>query len=557
MGSRSNHSFLSRLLRRPGFLGTTLFIATMGLAVALAYQAVGAATQQREAAEATLAHHATIAAWRFAREGRSWVGWGMGEAGNKLQHATMGSTLPGPDLLSRVLAEKDCDCMTAGFATTVFRVLPTSKPVFSAVGEPLSERAQDALVAIGREMAGDTAPRVGPRQWRILRPGRPSLNRMTDVAMLWKVGDKARGVRAVYGMIVDSAQISRPLRGAALEARFFPPAFVKSGGADSLVHLVVAGPNGGAPLFTFGPEPGTYVGTDTLGLHFGDMVVTASITPKASPVLLAGGLPPSRYGTILALVALAIGLGVAALLLMRREQRLVKLREDFVSGVSHELRTPLTQIRMLSELLQTDGFKTDSERSRATDVINREAMRLTNLVDNILDFTRLRRSAGGDGHAPVSLADVAREVGDAFAPLLDAHGNRLEIAVGQDARLACERDAVNRVIRNLVENAIKYGPKGQTIRVCIARGEKDTALITVDDEGPGIPRDEWTRIWQPYYRLDRDRNASMGGSGLGLAVVADLTRVLGGRAWVGDAPNKGARFTIELPATADPSLRSG
>jgi two-component system OmpR family sensor kinase len=74
-----------------------------------------------------------------------------------------------------------------------------------------------------------------------------------------------------------------------------------------------------------------------------------------------------------------------------------------------------------------------------------------------------------------------------------------------------------------------------------------TARVTVDDQGPGIPRDERARIWQPYYRLDRDRNAPAGGSGLGLSVVADLMRLLGGRAWVENAPGGGARFTAEFP----------
>lgn len=523
----------------------------MGVAVALAYQAVGAASQHRQAAVETLQHHAVIAAWRFAREGRSWVGWGMNEAAPKIQQAASGTRLPGPELLNRLLAEKECDCMTAGFARTVFRVTPNLRPQFEAIGEPLSERSKSSLVEIAASMALDTSRSGdGMGQWRILPPGRPFLTRGTDVTLLWKVTEGGRGnraVRAFYGMVVEKAQIERPLLGALGEARFFPPSLVPASAADSLVHIEVAGPNGGEPLFVYGPESHSYVGTDTLGAAYGDMVVTASIATTAAPMLLSGGLPASRAPMILALVALAIGLGVAALMLLRREQRLVRLREDFVSGVSHELRTPLTQIRMLSELLQSGGFRTDSERSHATGVIHREAMRLTNLVDNILDFTRLRRSVTATQLAPVSVAEVAREVADSFAPLLDAQSNRLELNVVADARVAGDRDAVNRVIRNLVENAIKYGPKGQTIRLGISHGEKGAALLTVDDEGPGIPRDEWSRIWQPYYRLDRDRNVAMGGSGLGLAVVADLTRVLGGRAWVGDAPGKGARFTVEIP----------
>jgi signal transduction histidine kinase len=108
------------------------------------------------------------------------------------------------------------------------------------------------------------------------------------------------------------------------------------------------------------------------------------------------------------------------------------------------------------------------------------------------------------------------------------------------------------VVRNLIENAVKYGPPGQTIRVTVTPPNGAAGVrVTIDDEGPGIPEAERQRIWQPYYRLDRDRNAAAGGSGIGLAVVADLMRQLGGTAWVGDAPTKGARFTLEFPAKAN------
>jgi signal transduction histidine kinase len=191
-------------------------------------------------------------------------------------------------------------------------------------------------------------------------------------------------------MVVEPEQIARPLRGALGDAQFFPPSLVPENASDSLVRIEVAGPNG-RPLFRAGPVSGAFLGTDTLGRRFGDLTVTAVIAPAAVPMLLVGGLPASRGPTIAALLVLTLGLGGAALLLLRRENRLARLREDFVSSVSHELRTPLTQIRLLSELLESDGFRSDAEKSRATGIIHREALRLTNLVDNVLDFARLRR----------------------------------------------------------------------------------------------------------------------------------------------------------------------
>lgn len=553
---------LVRLLQRPGLLGALLFVATMGLAAALAYQAARAASSHRAAAEASLAHHATIAAWRFSREGRSWIGYGMNEALAQLQRElAQRATLPGPEILQRVLAEKECDCMSAGFARTVFQVTvhpasSTQQPAqdrnLILTGEPLSERAKDSLVALAAIAVADTASRQGARPWQILAPGQPRLNRATDVVLLWKVGDRQHGIRAVYGMVVEPEQIARPLRGALGDAQFFPPSLVPESTSDSLVRIEVSGPNR-QPVFQTGPHTRAFLGTDTLGRFFGNLTVTAAIDPGAARLLLVGGLPASRAPTIVALLGLALAMGGAALLLLRRENRLARLREDFVSGVSHELRTPLTQIRMLSELLQSDGFRTDAERARATGVIHREALRLTNLVDNILEFARLRRSAKAGPAAQVSLPEVARELAEAFAPLLDAQGNRLELVITDNLEIPGDRDSVARVLRNLVENAVKYGPHGQAIRLTIARtGPAGSARVTVDDEGPGIPVDERRRIWQPYYRLDRDRNAPVGGSGLGLSVVADLMQRLGGKAWVGDAPGKdgGARFTVEFPVAS-------
>ena len=539
---------VSSLARRPGLLAAVLFMATMALAAALAWQAAGAAASHRAAAEATLTHHAIIAAWRMSREGRSWVGYGMSQAEDQLLRETaQHSELPGPELLRRALAEKDCDCMSAGFSRAVFRMVNNGEPKLDWLGEPLSDSARQALLHAVLRAAADTAPRKGPRAWQILAPGEPGLGHTTDFVLLWKIGDPKHGVRAIYGMVVEPAQIARPLRGALGEANFFPPSLVPERSADSLVRIEVAGPNR-QPVFVAGPDTHRFVGSDTMGLAFGNLTVTAAIDPAASRLLIKGGLPGSRAPMIVALLSLTLAMGGAALLLLRREQRLARLREDFVSGVSHELRTPLTQIRMLSELLQSDGFHTDAERTRATEVIHREALRLTNLVDNVLEFSRLRRPNPAPAPEPVSLAGVIRELAESFAPLLNAQGDRLELALDVDLEVSGDRDAISRVLRNLVENAVKYGPPGQAIRLTLAATDPPGgARVTVDDQGPGIPADERLRIWQPYYRLDRDRNAPAGGSGLGLSVVADLMRLLGGRASVESAPGGGARFTVEFP----------
>ena len=536
-----------RSLRRPGLLGTLLVVATLALAGALAHQAVRAAASHRAAVETALEHHATTAAWRFAREARGWVGYGMNNAGEALQReADRSATLPEPAVMRRLFAQKYCDCMTAAFARTLVRVVTGGNAVLDLEGEPLSERARDDLRDRMLTLVADTTPLQAARTWWILPPGVPRLNRGSDVVLLWRVSGPARRGRAVYGMIVERAQIERPLIGALSSAQLFPPTVAAADTGATLVRMEVAGPNG-VPLFTAGPETHRFLGTDTLGTEYGNLIAMAAINPEAAQVFVAGGVPESRLPMILALLTLALAMGGTAAVLLRREQRLARLREDFVSGVSHELRTPLTHIRALSELLESDGFRSPAERSRAVGIIHRESLRLTNLVDNVLAFTRVRRTPTLSLPASrVFLGDVLREVADSFAPLLESQGSRLDLVVEDDVAVAVDRDTVSRVLRNLIDNAVKYGPASQTIRVTLARTQTGARVI-VDDQGPGIPPAERGHIWQPYYRLDRDRNAPAGGSGLGLSVVSDLVRAVGGSVVVGDAPERGARFVVDLP----------
>ena len=310
----------------------------------------------------------------------------------------------------------------------------------------------------------------------------------------------------------------------------------------------MAGPNR-ALMHETSPAAPAFSAVDTLGWLYGNLQATAEIRPKAIEMLLAGGLPSARSGQLLALVLVTLGVGAASLLLLRREHQLVRLRDDFVSGVSHELRTPLTQIRMLTELLQRDGFKSDSERSRAVGIIHRETLRLTNLVDNVLQFARLRRRSALRRAEAVVLGEIVGEVTEAFQSMVQSAGTRLVVSVPDRLAVAGERDALIRILRNLLENAVKYGPAGQIVSLTAA-AENGVARLSVEDQGPGIPPEDRSRIWRPYQRLERDRNAPVGGSGLGLSVVAELVAAAGGRAWVEDAPGGGARFVVELPAAS-------
>ena len=121
--------------------------------------------------------------------------------------------------------------------------------------------------------------------------------------------------------------------------------------------------------------------------------------------------------------------------------------------------------------------------------------------------------------------------------------------------------ALRQIVLNLLDNAVKYGPLGQTVSVSLT-GTETTVRIAVEDNGPGVPKSERDRIWDPYYRLGRETDASVGGSGIGLSIVRELVLLNGGRTWVEDAPGGGARFVVEFtrgndstPAVAPVSAR--
>jgi two-component system phosphate regulon sensor histidine kinase PhoR len=290
----------------------------------------------------------------------------------------------------------------------------------------------------------------------------------------------------------------------------------------------------------------TFAGSDTLGAELGSLVVETAIRPDAAEYLIIGGLPASRLPLLATLLVLTLALGVAALLQVRRQQQLTRLREDFVSGVSHEFRTPLTQIRLFAELLRDGKLDADAPRERALSVINREASRLTHLVENVLRFSALRRGSADDvRREDVEIRGVVDDVLEAFAPLASERGARVEASIESPCHVQASRGALHQILTNLLDNALKYGPDGQTVRVA-ARSENGAVRLSVEDEGPGVPRSERSRIWEPYRRLRKDVAGDVRGTGIGLAVVAELTSALGGRAWVEGRDGPGSRFVVEL-----------
>ena len=282
----------------------------------------------------------------------------------------------------------------------------------------------------------------------------------------------------------------------------------------------------------------------------GALGIEAIIRPEVAGSLIIGSGAPSRLPILLGVLGLAAALAVVAVAQLRREGDLARLRADFVSSVSHELRTPLAQIKLYLETLRLGRAKTDAERDWSLGHIDRETTRLHHLVENVLRFSRL-------GHVDATSA-VAERIGEEvervveeFRPL--AASRRARIVTQIDARptLAMRPEALRHLLLNLLDNAVKYGPNEQTVRVSLAQRDGE-AVLSVADEGPGVPVREREQIWTPFARGAAAR--AKGGSGIGLTIVRDVVEQHGGRCWVEPAsPSGGARFVVTLPLDTTPA----
>jgi signal transduction histidine kinase len=263
----------------------------------------------------------------------------------------------------------------------------------------------------------------------------------------------------------------------------------------------------------------------------------------------AAGLSPQRslWGLSFALVLLLTLLGGYLLWRdMRREAHIAELRTQFVSSVSHELKTPLTSIRMFAELLQMRESN-DSQQVRFLDTIVSESERLTRLLNNVLDFSRIERGQKTYRLQPAPLAGVVESVVRTIQYPLTQQGFVLDLNVCEGIPpVPVDRDALQQAILNLLTNAMKYSGEHREIglRLCTENG---TALIQVSDRGIGISEKEQSRIFEKFYRAPIPENREISGTGLGLSLVAHIAEAHGGSVQVNSRPGEGSTFTLRLP----------
>jgi signal transduction histidine kinase len=222
-----------------------------------------------------------------------------------------------------------------------------------------------------------------------------------------------------------------------------------------------------------------------------------------------------------------------------------KLKGVFIGTVSHELNTPLTAITGFTRLLaQNWDSLPDEKRLEMVERIDRNSRMLDGLISEVLDFSRLERDHSRLRTDPVDVSRLVTGVIEQLGVVLAGH--HVSVAVDRDAIVDGDTDALTRVVANLLTNAAKFSPDGTTIHVTVG-ADDGVGTLTIDDEGPGIPVDERDLVFEPFFRGRGDAVIGQPGTGVGLAVVKNLTEQMGGSVMVDGKRSVGARFILSLP----------
>ena len=252
------------------------------------------------------------------------------------------------------------------------------------------------------------------------------------------------------------------------------------------------------------------------------------------------------------LVVIAAGL-VATYRTVRQETEMARLKAEFVANVSHDLKTPLSLIRVFGETLEMGRVRDEATRQEYYRVITRESERLSRLIENVLDFSRIEGGRRTYDLVPVSVEPLIRDTVESFAHVLAQQGFKVDVAVPPGLPEApMDAEAVGQALGNLIDNAIKYSETRKVLRVEAALRDGGLAL-TVADEGIGIPREEQGKIFDKFYRVGRSETQGRRGSGVGLALVRHVAEAHGGRVAVESRPGEGSRFTLWLPLSPRPA----
>jgi len=237
-------------------------------------------------------------------------------------------------------------------------------------------------------------------------------------------------------------------------------------------------------------------------------------------------------------------------------RRLEAIRRDFVAGVSHELKTPLTAIQVCTDTLLGGAIEDPAAAQRFLSQIDEHAERLMKLILGMLQLARVEAGKQMFAPVPVDVAELVDPLVQSFGTVAESRKISLQRSGELSRELMVDETALQTVVSNLIDNALKYSPEGGSVSVEL-RDDGQYFDICVCDTGPGIPEEHLPRVFERFYRVDRDRSRSRGGMGLGLAIVKHLCQPMNAECLVDSKPGHGCVFTIRFPQSETVPTKQG
>jgi signal transduction histidine kinase len=262
------------------------------------------------------------------------------------------------------------------------------------------------------------------------------------------------------------------------------------------------------------------------------------------------GFAGRRNLVLLGFAVLILVLLAGSYFIMRsinRERAVARLQSEFMSAVSHEFRTPLTSLRHLSEMLSKGRVATQEQRQKSYDILASESERLQNLVESLLDFSRIEAGAFRYQYELVNPEKFMDEILTEFQEKAKSHGYHVEFEhAGEYLQIRADKEALSLAIRNMLDNAIKYSPDCRTVWIEMSQ-ERGRLIIRIKDQGVGIPISEQKEIFKRFVRGIGSRATNIQGTGIGLAMSSHIIEAHNGEIHLESEPGKGSTFTILLP----------
>jgi two-component system, OmpR family, phosphate regulon sensor histidine kinase PhoR len=279
--------------------------------------------------------------------------------------------------------------------------------------------------------------------------------------------------------------------------------------------------------------------------------------PQAAELSLPVPVPRDLRATVLVFDPPLADGGRAIVVLSdrTRERAVERMRADFVANVSHELRTPLASLIGFIDTLRGPAADDPPAQQRFLGIMGEQAQRMNRLIDDLLSLSRIELIEHQAPSERVDVAEVARRITAAFEPRVADRGVRLQLDVAPDLpEVTGDPDQIEQVLQNLVDNAVKYGREGGMVRIAVKQPQpgrwpaRPGVVLSVYDDGPGIPREHLPRLTERFYRVDKGRSRGAGGTGLGLAIVKHIVNRHRGQLAIDSDTGQGATFAVWLPA---------